>query len=279
MTYSRPHSDTRQSLVTRTLWRIETELARSPSLQELAAAEGVSPFHLTRAFSLVTGHSVMAYVRARRLSEAARRLNSTHDSVLIVALDSGYDSHEGFARAFRGTFGCAPRDARETLPQPLQEPITMTQQSIPAPSPRIQDHQSLRLVGRARRYKMSERAKIPAQWDETVQELGEKMDGGETFGVAHDFDQGAFRYLVGFADDGSPETDELDHLTVPAGRYAVFEHAGHISSIPETWSAIFDEGMPSANLKAADGPEFERYAVDFDPSKPGGVSIWIPVSD
>ena len=61
---NRAIDQTRTSLVTRTLWRIETELARVPSLAFLAAEEDVSPFHLTRAFALVTGRPVMAYVRA-----------------------------------------------------------------------------------------------------------------------------------------------------------------------------------------------------------------------
>ena len=64
----------KNSLVARTLWRIETELAHAPRLEDLASAEGVSRFHMARAFSLATGRPVMAYVRPRRLSEAARCL-------------------------------------------------------------------------------------------------------------------------------------------------------------------------------------------------------------
>lgn len=62
------------TLVSRTLWRIESNLADAPSLGDLASAENVSPFHLSRAFTLVTGQPVIGYVRARRLSEAARQL-------------------------------------------------------------------------------------------------------------------------------------------------------------------------------------------------------------
>ncbi len=36
--------------------------------------------------------------------------------------------------------------------------------------------------------------------------------------------------------------------------------------------------MPKAKVPPSDGPEFELYHPDFDPEPPGGVSIWIPVT-
>lgn len=274
---NRAFDPSRTSLVTRVLWRIESGLARSPSLSDLAAAESVSPFHLTRAFGLVTGQPIMAYVRARRLTEAAKRLHGSRDNVLTVALDAGYESHEGFARAFREMFGCSPSRARASLPSPMQEPIVMEPRAVPAPVPRIVDVPQRRIVGRSRRYTMEDRARIPAQWEATAAELGDAMYG-ETYGVCYGFDNGSFAYLVGFRDDGRIDTEGLDHVSVGPGRYAVFAHEGHISSITETWGAIFDHWMPNTDHKAGEGPEFELYAADFDASKPGGVSIWIPIA-
>lgn len=49
-----------RSLLTRTLWRIETRLAAPLSLAALAELEAVNPFHLSRAFSLALGCSPMA---------------------------------------------------------------------------------------------------------------------------------------------------------------------------------------------------------------------------
>jgi AraC family transcriptional regulator len=54
------------------VWAIERNLDRPLTLAELADACGVSRFHLAHAFGRATGLSVMHYVRARRLSEAAR---------------------------------------------------------------------------------------------------------------------------------------------------------------------------------------------------------------
>ena len=62
--------------VQKALWYVESHSRESISLEDIADACKVSPFHLTRAFAATMGLSLMRYVRARRLSEAARQLAS-----------------------------------------------------------------------------------------------------------------------------------------------------------------------------------------------------------
>src|ERR1700730_2814090 len=94
------------------LWFIEGHLARELTLDEVAAIGGVSRYHMVRAFAAATGLSVMRYVRARRLSEAARALAGGAPDILRVALDADYGSHEAFTRAFRDHFGVTPEAVR-----------------------------------------------------------------------------------------------------------------------------------------------------------------------
>src|SRR5258708_28955951 len=110
------------------LWFIESHLAGALTLDEVAAIAGVSRFHLVRAFAAATGFSAMRYVRARRLSEAARALAGGAPDILSVALDADYGSHEAFTRAFRDHFGVTPEAVRGSAHLDhlhLQEPITM----------------------------------------------------------------------------------------------------------------------------------------------------------
>ena len=83
------------------------------TLADLAAADGRSPFHLQRIFSAEIGESPLQYGRRVRLQRAAAALLVTSKSVLEIALDAGYSSHEGFTRAFRALFSVSPQTFRQ----------------------------------------------------------------------------------------------------------------------------------------------------------------------
>ena len=90
------------------------------ALKDLARAACYSPWQALRAFGLLTGKTPFAYLREVRLSEAARALRDTRKSVLDVALDAAFGSHEGFTKAFSKKFGLPPeRYRREAPPIPL----------------------------------------------------------------------------------------------------------------------------------------------------------------
>src|ERR1700760_4631597 len=116
------------SVVGKALWFVESHFTRGLTLDAIAAAGGVSRHYMTRAFGEATGRSVMRYVRARRLTEAARSLANAAPDILAVALDAGYGSHEAFTRAFREQFGVSPemvRARRHLGNVQLVEPIKM----------------------------------------------------------------------------------------------------------------------------------------------------------
>ena len=63
-----------------------------------------------RSFKEAAGISIADYIRRARLSEAARKLREEKKKVLDVALEAGYDSTDGFQRAFFAEFGCNPAE-------------------------------------------------------------------------------------------------------------------------------------------------------------------------
>ena len=94
------------------LWYIESHLAEALTLDDISDVAGISRFHMVRAFAAATGLSVMRYVRARRLSEAARALAGGAPAILALALEADYGSHEAFTRAFSEQFGVTPESVR-----------------------------------------------------------------------------------------------------------------------------------------------------------------------
>jgi len=80
--------------------------------EDLAGRLYLSRFHLDRVFSSVAGESPHRFRRRILLERAAYRLLSTRRSILDVAVEAGYGSHEAFARAFARAYGSAPADWR-----------------------------------------------------------------------------------------------------------------------------------------------------------------------
>jgi len=83
------------------------------SLGALARRARLSRFHLHRLFSNAIGETPGQLTVRLRLGRAAVLLLTTDDSVLDVALSSGFRNHETFCRAFQRRFGMTPRAYRK----------------------------------------------------------------------------------------------------------------------------------------------------------------------
>src|SRR3954454_3940026 len=87
--------------------------------EDLAARLYLSRFHLDRIVSSVAGEPPRRFRRRILLERAAYRLATTRRSILDVAVEAGYGSHEAFTRAFTKAYGVGPRECRTrpTTPQ------------------------------------------------------------------------------------------------------------------------------------------------------------------
>jgi AraC family transcriptional regulator len=271
------------------LWYIESHLAQPLTLDEIAGVGSVSRFHMVRAFAAATGFPVMRYVRARRLSEAARALANGAPDILSLALDADYGSHEAFTRAFRDHFGVTPEMVRAaTCPDKLrlQEPVMMDSTALDhLKPPRFETSKPLLVAGVGERVTHENGgAGIPNQW-QRFQQSAHNIPGriGKlAFGVCcNGDDAGNFDYIAGVeVTDFSDLPREFSRVRIPEQKYAVFTHSEHISTIRRTVNTIWNHWLPMSGMKAADAPNFERYDEKFDPlTGNGGLEIWIPVKE
>lgn len=276
------------SAIGRAIWFIESHFARNISLEQIADAAGLSRYHLSRVFGLSTGHSISAYIRGRRLSWAAHLLTTGNSTILEVALDAGYGSHEAFTRAFREQFGVTPesiRKQRHLRNIELMEPIRMDDtRNLKIEPPRFEESPGLLLAGLEETYAYNRTEGIPSLWQRFNTYFGHipGQRGNVAYGVCThaDAEAGSFRYMaaVEVVDSDTPPKG-FSTLRLPKQRYAVFLHRGHISAISTTAHEIFGTWFPHSGLEHGDTPDLiERYDERFDPdSGMGAVEMWVPI--
>ena len=95
---------------------VEANLAGPLSVPEVAAAAGVSHNHLTRLSHAETGHTVVAYVRRRRLERARHLLRESTLPIPAVAAAVGFHDLQAFNKACRRELGASPRAVRAGAP-------------------------------------------------------------------------------------------------------------------------------------------------------------------
>jgi AraC family transcriptional regulator len=276
---------------------IEDHLSEEISVASVAAQIGFSEYHFHRIFQGMLGESVAAYIRKRRISEAAGRLECSERSILDLALESGFETQESFSRAFKRMFGVSPNQYRrqsakgtsyrkgrttKAMIDHLQKGITLT--------PRFEVKGPVLVVGLAGSFSTGCQSEIEQLWAEFVRRQPE-IEGrvaGTAYGVclaSHDKvpikDGATFVYMA-----GSP-VSELGRLppgmvscVIPRAKYAVFTHNGSLDALPHTIDYIWGTWIPG-NLneyKQSSGPDFELYGERFDPeTRSGEFDICIPV--
>jgi AraC family transcriptional regulator len=267
------------------LWYIERELGAHLELSKIAGHCGLSSFSMARVFAASTGWPVMRYVRARRLSQAAKALRLGVSDILEVALSAGYGSHEAFTRAFGEMFGITPKQARDTdRDLQLLEPLRLKEiKAIKLSDPRFETRPSFVIAGLGDRFTFEKNEGIVGLWNRFVLYMGSvpgQVDGRSYGLCCNPGDDGSFDYIAGVevsASEGLPAG--FRSCRVPEQYYAVFRHLGHISTTHQTFYTIFNSWLPTSEYSLADAPEFEQYSSDFNPSASKGfVEVWIPVS-
>ena len=87
---------------------IETNLDKNITTADLANASRYSPWYSYRLFVELLHMTPAVYIRRLRLSKSALRLRDEKLKIIDVALDSGFESVDGYQRAFYKEFGCNP---------------------------------------------------------------------------------------------------------------------------------------------------------------------------
>lgn len=96
---------------------IELNIEKGVSPDETAGATNYSLKQLNRVFSMITGLTLGEYIRWNKLTRALFDLKYSDTPIIDIAHKYGYESQEGFTRAFKDNFSINPGVYRKTKQQ------------------------------------------------------------------------------------------------------------------------------------------------------------------
>jgi AraC family transcriptional regulator len=94
---------------------LHAEFRQSLTVNDVAAAVGVHPVHLSKVFRKFQRQTVGEYVRGLRIRYACGQLRATDAPLADIALSAGFSDQSHFTRVFKRRTGSTPGDFREVF--------------------------------------------------------------------------------------------------------------------------------------------------------------------
>lgn len=243
------------------------------NLDQLSEIACFSKYHFHRLFTVFVGLSLQQYIRWLRLKRAAHQLIIDKDqSIIEIAMNAGFESHEAFSRVFKQVCGLSPSQFR-------QESSWQVWEKPPYQLP-LEEDTTLNIVIKnlsGRRLAVLEHRGDPKLVGESVnklvnwaksQPINLKPKAGEAFGFAYDDPKitpaADFRYdlAITIPENFSVKGDVIEKR-LPQGRYAVAMHKGSRENIGNTVYAMYRDWLPNSGEELADLPCIFCY-YNFD---------------
>jgi AraC family transcriptional regulator len=270
---------------------IEARLHDELELDRVAKEAGLSQWHFQRIFKSLTGETLKTYIRSRRFAKSLELLSSTDLRVLDIALRSGFESQEAFARAFKKAFGMTAQHYRKLgkrnlfvrKPQFDAEYLTHLHHNVSL-EPAVHFQRQMTLVGLRTQFfgvdseKNNIGARLPPLWQaflERMPEIAGRVPG-VCYGVVrqeqHDSDQLEYHAATEVTGDAQPPAGMVA-LVVPAARYAMLEHKGPAQQIDHTVSYAYSTWLAQSEnaYRHTGGPDLEIYGAAYHPTNATSV--------
>ncbi|MBS5306990.1 AraC family transcriptional regulator [Clostridium tertium] len=254
---------------------IENNLQEDIDLSAIAKEAGYSLYHFHRIFKGIVGDSMKDYVRKRRFTEAAKELVYTNKSIVEIGIKYGYESREGFSRAFEKVYGRNPSEVRrDNLLYFIREPINvdymmfqlkLTTEGL---TPLYRNLSERYVVGRKWKVKAdgSNLQDIPLLWQKwnnkkESEKIINRKYADEIMGICI-FSQGdVFDYMIGH------EVNTMEYVPedmviyrLEPSLYAVFRVIGPITeSVQKTWDYIYSVWLSESKYKHRNIDDIEYY--------------------
>jgi AraC family transcriptional regulator len=236
---------------------IEKNLEREITLDELAVRYSVSKHYYYRIFRAFTNHTLNKYIKARKLSEAAKMIMETKCKIIDAALEYGFNAPDVFTKNFKEFFKVSPRyllkyDIRLNLCEKakIAERRFKNLNRDIVTAFRIEHLPMVALYGRQiefDRLNVEELKNAKIFVDDFIHNCMVNRLWDLMLEVTVDFGR-YIKYFIGL--DKNPETGEkFEIFMIPESDYAVFEYRGDINEIYRTVYLDIKRAIKVSGLK------------------------------
>jgi len=242
------------------------------SLESLSEIFCISKFHFHRLFTAFTGLSLQQYIKWLRLKRAAHQLIVDKDqSVINIAINAGFESHEAFSRAFKKACGFSPSQFRQGFGRSYweQPPYCLPGQSRTDMKVDIKSIDKIRLAvieHKGDPKLLGESINKLVSWAKS-QSINLKPRAGEAFALAYDDPKTTppsdFRIDLGIKVPENLKLDGVIEKFLPSGRYAVTVHKGSRNNIGDVVYYLYRDWLPNTSEQLGDLPCIFCY-YNFD---------------
>jgi AraC family transcriptional regulator len=285
--------------LSRVLDYIQQHLDSRLELEELARVACFSTYHFHRIFTGMMGETIKDYIRRLRLERAAVELRTSARSVIAVALDCGYETHEAFTRAFKTAYGVAParfRSSRNPIPSlaapsgfhycpgTASKTLNLNQTRVPVMNVRVKNIEPMRVAFLRHVGPYDE---VGETWKNLVTQLGKdgRIGADSLFiGIPHDDPDVTPSSNLHY--DACVTVDEhfiahgqIKLQTIPGGEYAVTTHCGAPERIGEVYARLFGQWLPRSGREVRSSPCFVIALNNPESVEPADrlIDIYLPL--
>jgi AraC family transcriptional regulator len=273
---------------------IEEHLTDEISFETISEYAGVSDYHFRKVFFYLSGLTLNEYIKNRKLSEANKDLLNGA-KVTDVAFKYGYQSMDGFTRAFKKWSGFLPSDVTKKGISKSFPKLTfiITVKGGVSMEFRIIDKPAFNLVGVSKRVPMqyegvnNEIVKLAESiTDEQKKEMHslQNIEPCEIVNASYDADadflkeEGDLTHLIGVLTTENDVSDLLDKVSVEACTWAIFPNEGPFpSTLQQTMASVYSEWLPASDYEVINVPTFSFTKMDEHKMDYAYSEVWVPV--
>lgn len=257
---------------------IYDNIDRPIKLEEMAKSVGVSLSSLKRLFIEATQQTPGLFIRRLRMELAFRSLQNQKDSILEIALSSGFEDQSTFARAFKQMFGYSPSDARTKLNIINElECITLDEPDVVETT----DFTIQSVTEKGLYFEAAPNAWAILRKKLTSNELNDDFSG-LFIGIGHDnphegqVSEDKVRFTAGVT---LVERDlEIERITILGDRYARFRYMGKPNNLGLAYHYIYGKWAETSVIKInSNKPAFILFDSYPDPLREQKVLIHVPL--